>query len=100
AKCWDGQEINPHNATPNLCMRCINNLTMASNVDYIVLHAWQHIDLLESEHLHVIPASLKRESAEYVEVALKRIRELAPSHKILPRLQSLAEIMGKPNGLF
>jgi hypothetical protein len=36
-KCWDGYEINPQSAEPTLCLGCINNLTMSSNIDYIIL---------------------------------------------------------------
>jgi hypothetical protein len=88
-KCWDGYEINPQSAEPTLCLGCINNLTMSSNIDYIVLYSWQHIDLLESEFITSIPAPLILQSLEYIKLAHKRVTELEPSHNIIPRLQSL-----------
>lgn len=88
-KCWDGYEINPQSAEPSLCLGCINNLTMSSNIDYIVLYSWQHIDLMESEFVTSIPAPLIFQSLEYIKLAHKRITELEPSHKIIPRLKSL-----------
>jgi hypothetical protein len=91
-KCWDGFEINPQKAEPILCLGCINNLTMSSNIDYIVLNSWQHIDLLESEFVTSIPAPLVHQSLEYINAAHKRIAELEPSHKIIPRLKSLVAL--------
>ena len=86
-KCYDGFDYNPQSANPVICMDCINNLTMSSNIDYIVLHSWQHIDLLMSEHLTEIPMSLRKQSLEYVGVALKRVSELEPDHSIIPKLK-------------
>ena len=86
-KCYDGFDYNPQSANPVICMDCINNLTMSSNIDYIVLHSWQHIDLLMSEQLTEIPMSLRKQSLEYVGVALKRVSELEPDHSIIPKLK-------------
>ena len=87
-KCFDGFDYNPQSANPAICMDCINNLTMSSNIDYIVLHSWQHIDLLMSKYLTEIPTSLRKQSLEYVGVALKRVSELVPGHSIIPKLKA------------
>lgn len=98
-KCYDGFDYNPQSANPSLCMDCINNLTMASNIDYIVVNSWQHIDLLMSEHVTLIPKIILKQSLEYVRLALKRVSELKPDHSIIPKLKS-AISNGESHGLF
>ena len=98
-KCYDGFDYNPQSASPSLCMDCINNLTMASNIDYIVINSWQHIDLLMFEHITLIPTTLLKQSLEYVRLALKRVTELKPDHSIIPKLTS-AISNGESHGLF
>ncbi|MCJ8318581.1 MAG: hypothetical protein MJK12_03040 [Colwellia sp.] len=83
AKCAIDEKANPHNATPELCLGCINFMANISNIDYIIEFSWQHIDLLSSEHLNDIPRSLVDPSISFVGNARKRIAELNPKHNIL-----------------
>jgi hypothetical protein len=83
AKCAIDEKANPHNATPELCLGCINFMANNSNIDYIIELSWQHVDLLSSEHLDDIPRSLVDPSISFVANARKRIAELNPRHNIL-----------------
>lgn len=97
-KCYDGFDYNPQAASPSLCIDCINNLTMSSNIDYIIINSWQHVDLLMSEHISAIPKTLLKQSLDYVRLALKRVSELKPDHSIIPKLK-LAVSNGGNHGL-
>lgn len=83
AKCATDEKANPHNATPELCLGCINFMANISNIDYIIESSWQHVDLISSEHLNDIPRSLVDPSISFVANARKRIAELNSKHSIL-----------------
>lgn len=91
AKCASDGEAKPQNATPQLCMGCINFITCDANVDYIIEHSLQHVYLLNSEHVTTMPKALIAPSVNYVALARKRIAEIEPRHKILEQFDLALE---------
>ncbi|WGO96850.1 hypothetical protein QFX18_12410 [Saccharophagus degradans] len=85
ARCANNEGANPHNASPELCLGCVNFLMNSSNIDYVVFHSWQHINLVESAFDAEIPPSLVTPSIEYLKQARKRISELNSTHPIIHR---------------
>lgn len=88
ARCAEDGSAAPHNAKPELCLGCISFLFMDSNIDYIILHSWQHIDLLESSKEVDIPMDLIKPSYDYIKLARKRISEVSPTHRIISKYES------------
>lgn len=80
AKCAEEGIPQRHNASPRLCLDCLNNLTKAANVDYIIFQVEQHVTFLNSVKKVNIPQVFKRESYDTVRFALKHIEALAPDN--------------------
>jgi hypothetical protein len=92
AQCASGGEAHPEDATPELCLGCINFITHESNIDYIVAHSWQHIDFLSGEHSNDVPYILKKPSISYLMLARKRIYELASDHPIIEKYDTALKL--------
>jgi hypothetical protein len=83
SRCAVAGSSRTENATPSLCMPCINYFGQKSNIDYIIFSSYQHVDLLLSELSKDIPEEFTSASQEFLEGASARIRELEPDHPIL-----------------
>lgn len=86
ARCAVNGSTRTENATPSLCLGCVNNLTKVSNIDYIIMHSNQHLELLESPILSSIPVELRAESIKYIESAFRIIKKIQPDQSILLRM--------------
>lgn len=84
AKCTVNGEPQRQNATPALCLGCINNLTKSSNIDYMLFNIGQQMSLLDAPK---VPAQFKQESYKAVKNTLKHIKQLDPSHQIISQLE-------------
>lgn len=84
AKCTVNGEPQRQNATPALCLGCINNLTKSSNIDYMLFNIGQQMSLLDAPK---VPAQFKQESYKAVKNTLKHIKQLDPNHQIISQLE-------------
>ena len=72
-KCSEGGVLQRHNASPSLCLDCINCQINTSHVNGIVIYTADHLRVLSSD----LNPELKEPSLPPVRAAAKRIAELA-----------------------
>ncbi|NOS96917.1 MAG: hypothetical protein HOP25_00395 [Methylotenera sp.] len=73
AKCADQGVPQRHNANPNLCLGCTNNLNTYENVDGILLGISNDLKVLRNSH---VPSSFRNVSLKTVKNAYKILRNL------------------------
>lgn len=86
AKCAENGRPVREKASPSLCLGCTNNLTEATNIDYIYFQIMNDIELLKQTD---IPNAYRKESFTNLNNAFKHIKKLNPTHKILGLLSTI-----------
>lgn len=100
AQCWKYDSLNQQNAAPELCLKCVNNLSNQSNLDYLIFSSYTHLDLLEFDRPNLIPASFRAQSARYLNSARKILEQLEPTHEMVTRIRNAIALEGHSHGLF
>lgn len=86
ARCAENGKPVRDNASPKLCLGCMNNLTEETNIDFIYMMIMNDIGVLNGSD---IPSGYKKESFSNVKNAFAQIKKLNPSHHILSLLEEI-----------
>lgn len=84
ARCAENGEPMRYNASPDLCLGCAHNLMQPVNVEWSILHAAPHIEVLRNPDT---PGMFKASSYELVKNITKHARTINPLHDALPELE-------------
>ncbi|WP_146047898.1 hypothetical protein [Zhongshania marina] len=86
AKCATGGEPQRHNAAPDICLGCANNLMQEDNSDWNLLHIQAHVEALRNPD---VPKSFKLASYDIVSKVARHVRAINPAHEALNEIDEL-----------
>lgn len=89
AKCAKNGEPQPYTAEPSLCLGCSHNLMQPEQIDWSLLNAATHIEVLRNP---IVPSNFKEASYQLLKKTTLQVRNFNPDHEALEELDTVQKL--------